>query len=125
MVVDQTRAFQCNNVSKDKTVYNYVCNERLTVGVKCKAKAVVMKCDIPKKGVKYVLVKVDTDHDCPQNMPKAIADEMKYNMKKMVRKEPQKPVGDSVRTVINLFSENLDYDDDLFDNWRENHIWYM
>ena len=58
-------------------------------------------------------------------MPKAIADEMKYKMKEMVRKEPQKPVSDSIRTVRNLFSENLDYDDDLFDNWRENHIWYM
>ena len=37
LVVDQVRSFQCNNISKDKTVFNYVCNERLTVGVMCKA----------------------------------------------------------------------------------------
>ena len=35
------------NISKDKSVFNYVCNERLTLGVKFKDKAVVTNCDIP------------------------------------------------------------------------------
>ena len=47
LIVDRVRSFQCNSISKDKSVFNYVCNERLTLGVKCKAKAVVTNCDIP------------------------------------------------------------------------------
>ena len=38
----------------------------------------VINCDIPGKGIKNVLVKVDTEHDCLMNLTRAIADEMKY-----------------------------------------------
>ena len=116
LVVDKVRAFQCNNISKDKSIFNYVCNERLTVGVKCRAKAVVMKCEIPDKGIKPILVKVDIEHDCPRNFPKAIADEMKFKMKEIVRKEPQEPVSGAIRTVRKNYAEIYDEDDDIFDH---------
>ena len=35
--------------------------------------------------VKPILVKVDLEHDCPANIPKAISDEMKAEMKLIVR----------------------------------------
>ena len=74
-----------------------------------------MNCDIPGKGIKNVLVKVDNEHDCIKNIPRAITDEMKYKMKEIVRNEPQQPVGDAIRSVRKVFAENYDEDDDLFD----------
>ena len=78
-----------NIISKDKSVFNYVCNERLALGVKCKAKAAVTNCDIPG-GVEPILSKVDTEHECLINLPKAVEEEMRHEMKEMVRKEPHK-----------------------------------
>ena len=75
LVIDSVRSFQCNSISKDKSIFNYVCCERLTLGVKCRAKAVVTKCDIPGKGVKSILFKLDSEHECEINLPRAIADE--------------------------------------------------
>ena len=46
LIVDRVRAFQCNSINKDKDRFNYTCNERLTVGIKCRAKAVVIKIDV-------------------------------------------------------------------------------
>ena len=96
LIVDHVRSFQCNSISKDKSVFHYVCNERLTVGVKCKAKAVVTNCDIPGKGIKPILVRVDSEHECLINLAKAIAEEMRHEMKEKVRKEPHKPVTETV-----------------------------
>ena len=76
LVVDRVRSFQCNQISKDKSQFNYICNERLTVGVKCKAKAVVIMMYDDTKGIRPVLVKVDR----PLNTAKAIAEEMKSEM---------------------------------------------
>ena len=115
LVVGCVRSFQCNNISKDKNVFNYVCNARLTIGVKCKAKAVVAKCDIPGEKVKHIVVKVDDDHNYLMNLPKAIADEMRHEMKEIVRKEPQKPVSEAIRSIRQLYAEKYDEDDDLFD----------
>ena len=115
LIVDRVRSFQCNSISKDKSVFNYVCCERLTVGVKCKAKAVVTKCDIPGKGERNILVKVDNGHECMSNVPKAIAEEMRHEMKEIVRKDPHKPVIEAVRTIRKEYAEKYDEDDDMFD----------
>ena len=115
LVVDQVRSFQCNNISKDKTVFNYVCNERLTVGVMCKAKAVVTKCEDSEEGVRYIVSKVDDEHNCEVNVAKSVAEEMRYEMKQIVRKEPQKPVIDAIRQVRQIYAEKYDEEDDLFD----------
>ena len=115
LIVGRVRTFQCNSINKDRNVFSYVCCERLTVGVKCRAKATVMKCDIPGKGVKAILVKVDSDHDCVINVPKAIAEEMRHDMKELVRKDPHKPVIESVRSIRKQFAEKHDDDDDVFD----------
>ena len=115
LVVDSVRSFQCNSISNDKTVYNYVCCERLTIGVKCTAKDVVTKCDIPGQGVKSILVKFDREHECEINLPRAIADEMRHEMKEIVRKEPHKNVIEAVRTIRKEYAEKYDEDDDLFD----------
>ena len=77
LIVDRVRSFQCNQISKDKTQFHYTCNERLTIGVKCKSKAVVIMMNDDKSGTRPVLVKVDLVHDCPLNFAKAIANEMK------------------------------------------------
>ena len=53
--------------------------------MKCKAKAVVTNCDIPGKGVRLILSKVDTEHECLINLPKAVEEEMRHEMKEMVR----------------------------------------
>ena len=115
LIVDRVRSFQCNSISKDKFVFHYVCCERLTVGIKCRAKAVVTKCDIPGKGVKTILVKVDNEHDCEMNVPKAIAEEMRHEMKEIVRRDPHKPVIEAVRSIRKQYAEKYDDDDDLFD----------
>ena len=115
LIVDRVRSFQCNSISKDKSVFSYVCCERLTVGVKCRAKATVTKCDIPGKGMTNILVKVDNEHDCVINVPKARADEMRHEMKEIVRKDPHKPVNEAVRTIRKEYAEKYDEDDDLFD----------
>ena len=115
LIVDRDKSFQCNSISKDKSVFSYVCNERLTLGVKCKAKAVVTNCDVPGKGIKPILSKVDTDHECLINFLKAIAEEMRHEMKEIVRKEPHKPVTEAVRSVRQMYSEKYDDEDDFFD----------
>ena len=115
LIVERVRAFQCNTISKDNTIFGYVCCERLTIGVKCLAKATVMKCDIPGIGVKAILVKVDSDHDCMLNVPKAIAEEMRHEMKEIVRKDPHKPVNEAVRNIRRQYAEKYDDEDDLFD----------
>lgn len=115
LIVDRIRSFQCNGISKDKSKFNYVCNERLTVGVKCRAKAVVIKMTVEGKGVKPVLVKVDLEHDCPANMPKAISDEMKAEMKLVVRAEPQKVLTEAITSMRKKYAEEFDHDDDLFE----------
>ena len=66
LVVNKVRSFQCNWISKDQSIFHYVCNERLTHGVKCTAKAVVMMMEVKNQGLKPILVKVDSndDHFC-------------------------------------------------------------
>ena len=76
LTVDRVRSFQCNSISKDKLSFYYVCNERLTIGVKCKAKALVEMRDVEGEGTKPILVKVDIEHECSMNVPKAIGEEM-------------------------------------------------
>ena len=115
LIVDRIRSFQCNTMNKDKSRFNYCCNERLTVGVKCRAKAVVIKMDVEGKGDKPVLVKVDLEHDCPANIPKAIAEEMKAEMKTLVRSEPQKVLTEAINVVRRKYAEEFDHDDALFD----------
>ena len=58
LVVDRYRSFQCNSINKSKDVFNYVCCERLTIGVKCTAKAVIRKCEVEGKGLQIILAKV-------------------------------------------------------------------
>ena len=115
LVVDQVRSFQCNNISKDKSIFNYVCNERLTLGVMCKAKAVVTKCVDDANDPRFILSKVDHEHSCKVNIAKAIADALRHEMKEIVRKEPHKPVSDAIRTVRQSLSAKYDSDEDLFD----------
>ena len=115
LIVDRVRAFQCNSISKDMDRFNYCCNERLTVGIKCRAKAVVMKMDVHGKGISPVLVKVDLEHDCPVNVPKAIAEEMKAEMKSLVRSEPQKVLAEAIQTVRRKYSEEFAEDEDVFE----------
>ena len=115
LVVDKCYTFQCNKTNKTSPTYNYVCSEWLTVGVKCKAKAVVTKCEVPGLGEKYVLSKVDNNHSCTINYGKAIADEMRYEIKSIVRGDPQRPVTEAIKQVRRLYSERYDDDDVLFD----------
>ena len=116
LVVGKIRTFQCNSISKDKSTFSYACNERLTVGIKCKAKAVVVKCEGPDEDFKYEVSKLDTEHTCPMNYPKAIADEMRHEMKEIVRKEPHLPVLDAISNVRKSFAEKFDADDETFDH---------
>ena len=115
LIVDRVRSFQCNQISKDKTQFHYTCNERLTIGVKCKAKAVVIMMNDEKSGTRPVLVKVDLVHDCPLNFAKAIANEMKSEMKDLVRKEPQNVLSNAIHIVRKKYAEEFDDKDDLFD----------
>ena len=115
LIVDRIRSFQCNAFNKDKTKFNYVCNERLTIGVKCRAKAVVMKMNVEGNEVKPILVKVDLEHDCPANIPKAISDEMKAEMKLIVREEPQKVLTEAITSIRKKYAEEFDHDDELFE----------
>ena len=115
LVVDRVRSFQCNQRSKDKSQFNYICNERLTVGAKCKAKAVVIMMYDDTKGIRPVLVKVDREHDCPLNTAKAIAEEMKSEMKELVRKEPQLVLSNAIHTIRRKYAEEFDDNDDLFE----------
>ena len=79
LIVEDVRTFLCNRMNKNLDIFHYVCSERLTVGVKCRAKAIVWIYDVPGKGLKPFVEKVDRDHDCPTNIPKFIAEEMKHN----------------------------------------------
>ena len=117
LVVEGVRTFQCNSMNKDKNIFKYVCNERLTIGVKCRAKAKVIVCDVPEKGLKPMLVNVDTDHDCPLNVPRAVADQMRHEMKEIVRANPQDPFSCAIKKVRNTYAKKYSdkNEDELFD----------
>ena len=115
LIVEDVRTFLCNWVNKNLDIFRYVCSERYTVGVKCRAKAIVWIYDVPGKGLKPFVEKVDRDHDCPTNIPKSIAEEMKHNMKELVRREPQKPVLDAIRAVRQQYADKYDNDEDFFE----------
>ena len=115
LVVDNVRTFNCNWANKEKTVFHYICKERMTVGVKCRAKAVVILCPTEDGHSKPVLSTVDVDHQCQMNLPKAMAKEMIHQMKEMVRKDPQLPVSEAINKVRLEFARKYEPDDDTFD----------
>ena len=116
LVVDTVRTFNCYWVNSEKTVFHYICSERLTIGVKCTAKAVVVLCPTEDGGEpKPVLANVERVHKCQMNLPKAIAKEMIHQMKGLVRRDPHLPVSEAINSVRIDFAKKYEPDDDTFD----------
>ena len=116
LIVDRVYGFQCNGTNKAGTIFNYVCNERLTIDVMSKAKVTVSKLETHEDEVKYILYKVAVDHSCTANLPLAIAEEMRFKMKETVRQNPHNPVGEAIKSVRVSYSEQYDDNEDLFDS---------
>ena len=105
LVIEGVRSFQCNSFNKDKSEFKYACNERLTVGIKCRAKARVIICQLPDEAPKPVLVSYDLNHDCPLNIPRAVAEQMRHEMKELVRANPQEPFSLAIKKIRNLYAK--------------------
>ena len=115
LTVDKKFVYLCNSVNKEGNVFRYICQHRLTPGVKCIAKATVRAIIGANGETSNFLCDVDLDHVCEPNIPKVIADSLKHEMKEHMRNHPETTAGKIVRKVT--LEASIKYGDDE-DMWH-------